>query len=61
MTVGVDDDFTLTPEAVVELLRELGTKGEGPTVLIGLEVVVVDAGGGGVRPRVMGRGMCFDF
>jgi hypothetical protein len=45
---------------VVELLRELGTKGDGPTVLIGgLEGVVVD--GGGVRPRVVGRGMCFDF
>ena len=59
----VDDDFTLAPGAVVELLRELGTKGDGPTVLIGLEVVVVDVGGGGggVRPRVVGRGMCFDF
>ena len=47
---------------VVELLRELGTKGDGPTVLMGLDGVVVDAGGGGgVRPRVVGRGMCFDF
>ena len=49
---------------MVELLRELGTKGDGPTVLIGgLDCVVVDAerGGGGVRPRVVGRGMCFDF
>jgi hypothetical protein len=55
--------FTLAPEAVVELLRELGTKGDGPTVVIGLEVVVVDAGGGGkdVRPKLVGRGMCFDF
>lgn len=54
------DDFTL---AVVELLRELGTKGDGPTVLIGLDGVIVDVGrgGGGVRPRVVGRGMCFDF
>jgi hypothetical protein len=55
-----DDDFTL---AVVELLRELGTKGDGPTVLVGLDGAVVDAGrgDGGVRPRVVGRGMCFDF
>lgn len=35
------DDFTLV---VVELLRELGTKGDGPTVLIGLDGVVVDVG-----------------
>jgi hypothetical protein len=49
---------------VVELLRELGTKGDGPTVLIGLDGVVVEAGRGDegvVRPRVVGRGMCFDF
>ena len=45
----------------MELLKELGTKGDGPTVLIGLEVVDVDVGGGGVRPRVVGRGMCLDF
>lgn len=46
----------------MELLRELGTKGDGPTVLIGFEAVVdVGGGGGGVRPRVVGRGMCFDF
>jgi hypothetical protein len=45
---------------VVELLKELGTKGDGPTVLIGLEADVVDVGGG-VRPRVVGRGICFDF
>lgn len=73
---GVDEDFaadgdevtdedglTFAPGAMVELLRELGAKGDGPTVLIGLEVVVADVGGGGggVRPRVVGRGMCFDF
>ena len=55
---------------MVELLRELGTKGDGPTVLIGLldvvvvvVVVVVGVGRGdeGVRPKVVGRGMCFDF
>lgn len=54
---------------MVELLRELGTKGDGPTVLIGLDgvvvvvVVVVGVGRGdeGVRPKVVGRGMCFDF
>ena len=53
----------------MELLRELGTKGDGPTVLIGLDgvvvvvVVVVGVGRGdeGVRPKVVGRGMCFDF
>ena len=56
----------------MELLRELGTKGDGPTVLIGLlddvvvvvvVVVVVGVGRGdeGVRPKVVGRGMCFDF
>ena len=58
--IFVDDDFTL---AVLELLKELGTKGDGPTVLIGLDGVVVEAerGGGGVRPRVVGRGMCLDF
>ena len=60
VVVGDDDDFTL---AVVELLRELGTKGDGPTVLIGLEGVVVEVGRGdeGVRPKLVGRGMCFDF
>ena len=48
---------------VVELLRELGTKGDGPTVLVGLlDGAVVDGDGGFVvRPRVVGRGMCFDF
>ena len=47
---------------MLELLRELGTKGDGPTVLIELDGVVdAERGGGGVRPRVVGRGMCFDF
>jgi len=66
----VDLPFGVVAGAVVELLKELGTKGDGPTVLIALGVDVVDdwleealfaEDGGGVRPSEEGRGMCLDF
>jgi len=52
--------------AVIELLRELGANGEGPTAET---VVTVDDAvwldeftvGGGVRPREDGRGICLVF
>lgn len=49
-----DVPFVVVTGAVVELLNELGAKGEVP---MGSLLAV----GGGVRPRDEGRGMCFDF
>lgn len=58
--LDVDLPFGVVPfvtGAVVELLNELGAKGDVPTVV---EESLLTAGGG-VRPRDEGRGMCFDF
>jgi hypothetical protein len=52
-----------------ETKSELGTNGDGPTVLIGFDVAAVDAAavlvllfaGEVVRPSEEGRGICFDF
>lgn len=69
MVVAVDAVLAAVGEVVpadvvvVDFCKELGTKGDDATVVIGFEVVVVvdGGGGGGVRPRVVGRGMCLDF
>lgn len=60
------DDLPLVGLAVIELLSELGAKGEGPmveTTVIAEDEVRLDefTVGGGVLPREDGRGICLVF